>query len=577
MYVHVVVLTYQAPGIESFAYKVPKELESEIKLGQLVEVPFGKRQPMGIVMSCFPEQHEGSQSKDSSLIYKNDKKVVIKPISKIIWPRPLLLPFQIELVKWMSCYYLAPMVNCLEVILPKIPKRLEQYLTNLQKSDILGQSLILVPTINKIAETTAKFPKAKSPVIYHNELKTSEKFAIWIKILSGQADYIFGSRSAIFTPCQNLKEIIIYDEHDGAYKDDRSPYFDTLTVAQKISQLTRIQIKIVDPSPKISTYFQIPNRIKIQKFGQETKIINMTQDKMGGNRSPVSYDLEQEIARTLENQGKVFLFINKKKEAGNVFCKNCKNYQYLPAQPQKCPKCNSTDIIWNILNVNSLEREIKKLFPKALTNLILDDNRLTTINSSAQLNIGTAYAFYAQLAQKYDLVASVQTDSLINLADYTAAEKLFAQITNLKKLLKPNGKLFIQTYNPQHPVLENAANSNYLQFFKMEIGQRKALNYAPFSLMIKITFKGKSTGKVKTQANLFSQKLHLSQAQNQMSILGPYESIFWQREPSYHIILRYQTKSFTLSERQSVVEKISPLLQKGSKSYQIEVEPEGIQ
>ncbi|MBI2599154.1 hypothetical protein HYW40_02970, partial [Candidatus Curtissbacteria bacterium] len=76
----------------------------------------------------------------------------------------------------------------------------------------------------------------------------------WQKILSGQCDFIFGSRLAIFTPCPNLKKIIIYDEHDGAYKDERSPYFDTLTVAEKIADLTNAKIEIIDSSPRVTTY-----------------------------------------------------------------------------------------------------------------------------------------------------------------------------------------------------------------------------------------------------------------------------------------------------------------------------------
>ena len=288
---------------------------------------------MGIILSCHPERSEGSKFKrDSSLIAQNDRKeiqidkrVIIKPLSRSLLDIPILLPYQLDLLKWMSSYYLAPMVNCLEAMLPEIPKRLDKYSSNASEKSknnsshfvrtidqaaslkarpfannrpdsrpglLPSQSIILVPTINKIPETLAKFPKAINYVVYTNELKASEKFAAWMKILSGEADYIFGSRLAIFTPCPNLAEIIIYDEHDGAYHDDRSPYYNTLTVAQKIAELTHTQVKIVDPSPKITTYFALPTHIKIQKFNQKVEAVDMQKERLGQNYSPLSIKLQ---------------------------------------------------------------------------------------------------------------------------------------------------------------------------------------------------------------------------------------------------------------------------------------------
>src|SRR3990167_10446135 len=111
MYAQVVVLTYQSPDIDSYTYEIPKELKVEV--GQLVEVPFGKRNPTGIVLSISPE------IRNSKFEIRNLKK-----ISKIIFNQPLLLPYQVELLKWMNSYYLAPIVNCLNAILPELPRKL---------------------------------------------------------------------------------------------------------------------------------------------------------------------------------------------------------------------------------------------------------------------------------------------------------------------------------------------------------------------------------------------------------------------------------------------------------------------
>lgn len=296
MYANVVVLTYQPPEIDFYTYEVPKELENIIKPGQLIFVPFGKRNPVGLILATRNQKPETS--------------ITIKPITSIIFQPSILLPYQIELLKWMAFYYHAPMVKCLEAMIPEIPT---SFLNNMRvtraegvplsaerpqaskeqnatddstnfvisyrlrtssgtssRQDPQSQTIVLVPTINRLPETLARFaarrakyPQAKNYVIYHNELKTSEKFAIWLKILSGNADFIFGSRLAIFAPCPDLAKIIIYDEHDDAYKDERSPYYDTLTVAEKISSISGCKIQIFDSSPKITTYFNYKKQIAL--------------------------------------------------------------------------------------------------------------------------------------------------------------------------------------------------------------------------------------------------------------------------------------------------------------------------
>ncbi len=574
MYAQVVVLTYQSPEIDSYTYEVPKELEKEIKVGQLVEVPFGKRNPAGIVLSTSTE------ILNSKFEIRNVKK-----ISKVILPNPILLPYQLDLLKWMKDYYLAPMVNCLNAILPELPRKLfmvhsswkkENKTTNYKLSTI-NQSLILVPSLNKIAETLAKFPKAKNYVVYHNELKTSEKFAAWIKIQNGEVDYIFGSRSAIFAPCPALREIIIYDEHDSAYKDDRSPYFDTLTVAQKIAGLTGAQVKIVDPSPKITTYFQLPTNIKIQNFPQKVEIINMQNEKNSQNRSAISFDLEEAIGETLEEKGNILLFLNKVKESGHFFCKSCKTSGHQEVQPQTCPNCQSPDIFWNVLNVNSLTLETKKLFPKINVSPITKDNRRSTIDYRQSVDIGTAFSLYSPLLKKYDLVAHIQTDSVLNIADYTSAEKLFAQITSLKKLLKVDGKLFLQTYNRDNPTIGAIEKGDYKHFFNEEIKQRKLISFPPYSILAKLTIKGKNRDKIQKEAEQLATDLKSKIQDLKSSILGPYQSVFWQKTPSYHIILKYKLDSFNLDQRQKAVEKIKNILGTLPGNWQVEVEPDSIQ
>ncbi len=584
MYTQVVVLTYQPPDIDSYTYEIPKNLEKEIKVGQLVEVPFGKRNPLGVVLSLESHPHE---SEDRILDQvENDKKVVIKPITRIFLNQPLLLPYQVKLLKWMREYYLAPMVNCLEAAIPplnaKSLKLNAKLVSSVQRSRqrrgspkaaafSFQQTLVLVPTINQIPETLAKFPRAKNYALYHNELKNSEKFSTWLKILSGKCDYIFGSRSAIFTPSPNLKEIIIYDEHDTAYKDERSPYFDTLTVAQKISEIGGAQIKIVDASPKISTYFQLKNHIKMQMFGTQTKIINMADEKLRGNFSPISTSLQIQLNK---NQN-ALLFLNKKKESGSMYCKSCKFNDYFEKQPESCPKCKSQDIYFNVLNVDSLRAEVKKITKRSA---FPPEARLAKGGSvqRSEIDVQTATVFYSPKIKKYDLAAYIQPDSLLNRADFASPEILFSQIISLKKLLKDSGTLIIQTYNPDDETIKAAALNDYQKFYQNQIEMRRSLSYPPFSLLIKITVRGKNREKVEKLAHAtFSFLNSTIQPSNHPTIqlLGPFEPVFFSKIVKFNIIIKYKLSSYDLEKRKKAMQKLLPILKGADNNFQITVEP----
>ncbi len=569
MYAQVVVLTYQAPDIDSFTYEVPKELEREIKVGQLVEIPFGKRLPVGIVIATSNQRPETRIKED-----------LIKPISKIVLKNPLLLPYQIELVKWMSSYYLAPMVNCMEVMMPFQSSKVRPLSFPrpdlVTKSLFRNQSLILVPTINRIPETMAKFPKAKNYIVYHNELKPLEKFAARQKILEGGADYIFGSRSAIFAPFPALKEIIIYSENDQAYKDDRSPYFDTLIVAQKISNLIGAQIKIVDPAPKITTYFALKNHIKMQQFETKTEIVSMESERLSGNKTPLSDYLLGNIKTNIKRGNSTLLFLNKKKESGQIFCRSCKHQEFLNIQPNVCPNCQSPDIFFGSLNVSSLATLLQKQLPGTKINLITEKSSTFPVENNPTVDIATTYIFYTFIQKKYALTGYISCDPLLNRADFTSTETLFAQIANLKQLTEKGGQLVLQSYNPQNPTLEFAANGNYSGYYLDQLAQRKALNYPPFGLLIKLHLKGNDPQKTKIAADNLFEKLQSETDDDKLTILGPYQSIFWQKKPTYNIILKYKLKGYSQAEKEKAVAKIGSFIGSLPKGWLITVDPSSI-
>jgi len=598
MYAEVVVLTYQAPDIGSFTYEIPKNLEGQIKIGQLVQVPFGKRNPQAIVLDT---------KSDLVLISRSDLIVEkIKSINSIIFDQPILLPYQIDLLKWMATYYFAPMVNCLEAMLPQLPTKLSSYSSsesegriekftsfssrlrsnNMQKA--VSQTLVLVPTITRIPQIMPLFKSAKNYIFYHNQLKSSERFENWLKILEGNIDFIFGSRSAIFAPCPNLAKIIIFDEHDGAYKDERSPYFDTLTVAEKLMELTGTKLEIIDSSPKITTYFAYKDKIISSKYSSserresrslstlsskpkgsrqariipKIKIVSMADERQAGNKSPISSVLAEKIKKIHMAGGKTLLFLNKKAESGQIYCRACKQQNFAPKMPTICPNCQSPDIFFHSLNINSLAQEVKKIVP------------LSTCD------ISTSAIFYAPLFQKYDLVVHILTDSVLNTVDLKTPENFYSQISDLKKLTKEKGVLILQTYNSQNPLIKQAAAGDYRNFYLNELNARKMLLYPPYSLLVKLTIKGKKQDLILQKANSLNSTLQSIRAENnsveRITILGPYEPVFLGKTPRYNIILKVKLETYDLETIEKAARLLLPYIAKVPKGYTITVEPDNL-
>src|SRR4030043_742094 len=488
----------------------------------------------------------------------------------------------------MSKFYFATLVNCLEAMLPQLPGKQftvhssQQIVTksvNRQPSTV-NQTLVLVPNLNRLPETLAKFPNAKNHLIYHNQLKMSERFGVWLKILQGSVDYIFGLRSAIFTPCPNLAKIIIFDEHDQVYKDVRSPYFDTLTIAEKLEDLTDAKIKIFDSSPKISTYFTCQTQLKFDatsKNQPKVKIVSMTNEREIGNKSPISQVLETYLKKIYKIKGRSLMFLNKKIESGQIYCHSCKYQTFTLKIPDICPNCQSADIYYYSLNIASLANIVRQIIPKITFRLIAEGIQTPAVtHQEPTIDIATSAIFYSQIYQKYDLVAHVSIDSLTNIADFATSEKAYTQITDLKKLVKENGTLILQTYNAQSELIEAASKGDFLNFYNKNLKERKILLYPPYAILVKLTIRGKNREKItqKTKGLLsILKQIKKELADENIFILGPYQTVFSTRIPSYNIILKHKINSYSLESRQAAILKLIAYIKNAKPDWQITVEP----
>jgi len=572
MFAEVIVDQPTDPKKNFFTYKIPPFLSKEIIIGQIVEVPWGKKIAYGLVFE----------------IKKTTGVKNLKEISRIFFPLPLLLPYHIKLLKWMSWYYHAPMIDCLKTMLPAIPKGfLDHYISRKDVSERVDHSLpptggrtfgglqehlianeeaseqtivknigqakdsstankqtiILVPNINQIPLTIAELKSSKNIIIYHSELKKRERFAVWLQMLQGNFEVVIGSRSAVFAPVKNLGQIVIKSEQDQSYKDERSPYFQTTTVAAKIALITDAKLILESQTPQIETYFSFKNH-KIKPSWQLTipkhqrskiTIVDLIEERKSGNFSFLSDILRNTMIQKLQNSQNILLFLNRKIEAGYLFCPQCNTSEYRLLQPEICPNCQNPMIRFYSTNLKKVKEEMETFLPARIQiSLVEADTKIKTVSP---ITLATSAILYSIIPRKFNLVGVISADNILNLPDFRASERTFQTLWQLSNLLSTDGQMIIQTHNPSHPAIIFAAKKDYLGFWRSEISLRKNFGYPPFSKLAKLAISAKK----ETTASLKAEELmrRIKSLVVDVEILGPTPS--FSKSPNkftYNLILK---------------------------------------
>ena len=355
-----------------------------------------------------------------------------------------------------------------------------------------------------------------------------------------------GARSAIFTPFENLGIIIIDEEHEATYKSESTPKYNVKEIAEKICNLTGATLVLGSATPSIDTYYKTQNNQydlvcmdnRINQDMPQINVIDMRKELEKGNKSIFSIPLFEAIKENLEKNMQTILFLNRRghstfvscRKCGYVMeCKNCNvSYTYhlkdnklichycnnTESVPHTCPACNSKYIKYFGVGTQKIEEQIKKYFKNARVmrmdmdttskknshQNILDDFK----NHKADILIGTQMIAKGLDFPKVSLVGVIAADITLNTGDYKSAENTFQLLTQVAgRAGRSNykGKVFIQTYNPDHYSINFAKNNDYVGFYEKEILERKIMFYPPFSNIFFIMICGEDEQKVINSIN----------------------------------------------------------------------------
>ncbi len=434
------------------------------------------------------------------------------------------------------------------------------------------QAIILVPEISLTPQTVNTFIKRFGELVSvtHSRLTIGERYDQWKKARDGKISIMIGPRSAVFAPFNNLGIIIIDEEHEKTYKSETTPKYSAKEVAIERGRLTNSLIILGSATPSIESYYEaemgkidlITIEERVNKRLPDIFISDMRNELAEGNTTIFSHALSVAIEEALEKNEQIILFLNRRgfstfvscRRCGYVMtCDNCNvNYTYhiysdklichycgkTIKNTANCPQCGSKFIKYFGVGTQKIEDEVKKKYPNV--NVLRMDMDTTSgkhshesilnkfRNGEAQILIGTQMIAKGLDFPNVSLVGIIAADLSLNNGDFRAGEttyQLITQVSGRAGRAEVHGKVYIQTYNPEHYSIIYAKDNNYKEFYNHEISLRKQMIYPPFSHIFSILFTSSDEKKIITALFKLLEIMKYYNRKGLFEMLGPTPAI----------------------------------------------------
>ena len=401
--------------------------------------------------------------------------------------------------------------------------------------------------------------------VFHSKYSLNERTEVWKNIKENKSKIVVGARSSVFLPFKNLGLIIVDEEHETSYKQQQpSPRYNARDSAIYLSKIYKSKIILGSATPSIESSFNSLNKkygfVKLEKrYGDlempEISTIDMRTENKHELNSIFSIKLIDEIDKAIKSKKQVILFRNRRgyspqwlcNSCGqNVNCDNCDvSLTYHSSSDKlkchycgfsikasiKCNYCGFDTMGYKGDGTQQVEESIKEIFPRLRTKRMdwdttrgkksFDKIINSFSNNEVDILIGTQMVTKGLDFQNVSLVGVLNTDHFLNFPDFRAHEKAFqilTQVAGRSGRSGERGKVLLQTYQPEHPIIKNVINYEYNKMFKSQLLERKDFKYPPYTRLIRITIKDKSFEKINESADWVN---NLLRSNFEGIILGP--------------------------------------------------------
>lgn len=420
-----------------------------------------------------------------------------------------------------------------------------------------NQVLMLVPEIALTTQLTARLSQyfGKRMLVYHSKFSDNERVEIWNTLLHSHEPWlVVGVRSSVFLPFAKLGLVIADEEHDPSYKQfDPAPRFNARDCGIMLAAMHGAKTLLGSATPAIETYY----KAKIGKYGlvsltsrysnvplPQIEIVDMAKErKRKAVSGAFSNAMVQEVKDAVQGGKQAIIYINKRGYAPVARCTKC---QYIPkcrycdvsltyhkranalichycgaSYPLSttCPACKEPSVELVGYGSERVEDEVEEKFPDARTlRMDLDTTRNKNSYASlieqfsehkADILVGTNMVTKGLDFGKVSIAAVVSADSIIHIPDFRGAERAFNILEQVagRAGRSEQGKVMVQTYDTQHPVIAHLATHDYLGFYEHEIEERRAYAYPPFTRVIYVILKHRDERELDDIARIYGDKL----------------------------------------------------------------------
>ena len=434
------------------------------------------------------------------------------------------------------------------------------------------RALVLVPEISLTPQMILRLKGqfGKRVAVQHSDLNHTERLLQWQMIQDGGADIVVGTRSAIFSPLENIGLVIIDEEQEHTYRSESAPRYSAHEVARQRAAENGALLLLASATPSTESYYAAQHgRTQLvrltKRYGgnplPKVQIVDMRAELASGNPREISLAMEDAIRHNLEAGKQTILLLNRRGYQTVAQCEDCREVlkcqkcsvpmvyhksahkllchycgSQLDPPPARCPACGGK-LQYRGFGTQKAEEELAKLFPEAR---ILRMDQDTTAAKDAHekllakfarheydIMVGTQMVAKGLDFEDVTLVGVLGIDSLLFAQGFRAYETVFSLVTQVvgrSGRAKDPGFAIIQTTDPDNPVLNLAAAQDYDAFFEQEIAYRKLGLYPPFCGLCVVGFAGPKESEVARASARFAALLGRQAAKQPdlpLRVLGP--------------------------------------------------------
>ena len=434
------------------------------------------------------------------------------------------------------------------------------------------RALVLVPEISLTPQMILRLKSqfGKRVAVQHSALNHTERLLQWQMIQDGGADIVVGTRSAIFSPLENIGLVIIDEEQEHTYRSESAPRYSAHEVARQRAAENGALLLLASATPSTESYYAAQHgRTQLvrltKRYGgnplPKVQIVDMRAELASGNPREISLAMEDAIRHNLEAGKQTILLLNRRGYQTVAQCEDCREVlkcqkcsvpmvyhksahkllchycgSQLDPPPARCPACGGK-LQYRGFGTQKAEEELAKLFPEAR---ILRMDQDTTAAKDAHekllakfarheydIMVGTQMVAKGLDFEDVTLVGVLGIDSLLFAQGFRAYETVFSLVTQVvgrSGRAKDPGFAIIQTTDPDNPVLNLAAAQDYDAFFEQEIAYRRLGLYPPFCGLCVVGFAGPKESEVARASARFAALLGRQAAKQPdlpLRVLGP--------------------------------------------------------